>query len=88
MAHTMVNALGLADALVAEDLAEYEARAIALALDPAALAALAGRLRQAVRAEALFDTARFCRNLERAFLAMAERHDRGMRAAPFDLARA
>jgi predicted O-linked N-acetylglucosamine transferase (SPINDLY family) len=86
MAHTMVNALELADALVAEDLVEYEARAIALARDPAALAALAGRVRQAVRSKALFDTARFCRNLERAFLAMAERHDRGMLPAPFDFA--
>jgi predicted O-linked N-acetylglucosamine transferase (SPINDLY family) len=82
-----VNALGLADALVAEDLADYEKRAIELARAPDKLATLAARVRQAVVSQPLFDIARFCRNLERAFVMMADRHRRGLPPAAFDVPR-
>jgi predicted O-linked N-acetylglucosamine transferase (SPINDLY family) len=87
MAHTMVNALGLADVLVAEDLADYEKRAMELARAPDKLAALAARVRQAVISQPLFDIALFCRNLERAFVMMADHHRRGLPPAAFDVPR-
>lgn len=85
MAQSMLRALGLDDALVAEDLAEYEGRAIALARDQAALAALRVRLQDAVASRPLFDTRRFCRYLERAFEGMWRRHASGLPPVSFDV---
>jgi len=85
MAHTMVNALGLEDALVAADLADYEARAIGLAGSPQTLAALGARVQDALAARPLFDSTRFCRHIERACAAMAERRERGLPPAAFDV---
>src|SRR5260370_37385873 len=56
---------------------DYEARAIALAKDPAGLAELRIRLQQALVAAPLFDTGRFCRALERAFDRIWQRHAQG-----------
>ena len=57
--------------LIAPDLAAYEALALKLARDPAALKAVRGKLADK-SAMPLFDTARFTRNLEAAYLAMLE----------------
>ncbi len=85
MAETMVTALGLEDALVGADLADYERRAVTLATSPAALAALKARLDRARSERPLFDIARFTRNLERAFEGMWQRAATGKPPAPFDL---
>jgi len=56
--------------LIARDLAEYEALALKLAREPDTLAAIRNRLRSSRDGLALFDTARFTRNLEAAYAAM------------------
>jgi predicted O-linked N-acetylglucosamine transferase (SPINDLY family) len=60
---SLVRAMNLEDA-IALDVADYERRAIALARDPATLAALRARLAAARERAPLFDTARFTRNFE------------------------
>lgn len=69
ISNTMLGALGLDD-LIMDDLAAYEARAIALARDPVQAATLKDRLAAAVETQALFKPDRFCRNLEAAYRAM------------------
>jgi predicted O-linked N-acetylglucosamine transferase (SPINDLY family) len=56
--------------LIAPDLQAYEALALALARDPARLKALRDKLKAGRDTMALFDTARFTRNLEAAYLGM------------------
>jgi len=56
--------------LIARDLAEYEALALKLAREPDTLAAIRNRLKSSRDRLALFDTARFTRNLEAAYAAM------------------
>jgi predicted O-linked N-acetylglucosamine transferase (SPINDLY family) len=68
VAASILEAANLAD-LIAPDLAGYEALALKLARDPAALKAVRGRLADK-SAMPLFDTARFTRNLEAAYVAM------------------
>ena len=58
--------------MIAPDLAGYEALALKLATEPAALQAVRRKLADK-SAMPLFDTARFTRNLEAAYLAMLER---------------
>jgi len=58
--------------LIVPDLAAYESLALKLARDPAALKAIREKLADR-SAMPLFDTARFTRNLEAAYLAMLER---------------
>jgi len=57
--------------LVADSLAEYESRALALACDPRRLAQLRERLVANRQAKPLFDMARFTRNLEAAIESIA-----------------
>jgi predicted O-linked N-acetylglucosamine transferase (SPINDLY family) len=72
--------------MIMPDLPSYVARALALARDPAALAALKARL-LAGRAQArLFDTDRFARALDAAYLAIWRRHREGLAPAPLDVA--
>ncbi|MBV9523652.1 MAG: tetratricopeptide repeat protein [Alphaproteobacteria bacterium] len=85
MAQSMVAAIGLEDALLAPDLAAYERRAIQFAGDPEALAAVTARLAQNRATHPLFDIARFCRHLERAFEGMWRRFADGLPPAAFDL---
>jgi len=59
--------------LITESLAAYEALALNLARDPGALSALKTKLAQNRDTCPLFDTARFTRNLEAAYIAMHER---------------
>ncbi len=58
--------------LIAEDLAAYEAKALELARNPGALKAIRDKLAATRTALPLFDTARFTRELEAAYLAMLE----------------
>jgi predicted O-linked N-acetylglucosamine transferase (SPINDLY family) len=76
VAASLLAAAGLAE-LVTADLAQYEALALALARDPARLAALRRRLEAARLTAPLFDTLRTCRQLEAAYHTMDEIRRRG-----------
>ncbi len=69
VAASILNAAGLAE-LIAEDLQQYEALALRLARDPEALAAIRAKLQATRDSMPLFDTVRFTRNLEAAYLRM------------------
>ena len=72
VAASLLATLGLPE-LVTDSPAAQEAEAIALARDPARLAAIRARLAAALPATPLFDTPRYARNLERAFRAIQAR---------------
>jgi predicted O-linked N-acetylglucosamine transferase (SPINDLY family) len=76
VAGSLLNAVGLPE-LVAPSLAEYEALALRLARDPALLASLRQELARNRESFPLFDTARFARHIEAAFVTMWERSRRG-----------
>jgi predicted O-linked N-acetylglucosamine transferase (SPINDLY family) len=76
VAASLLDAAGLAD-LVTHDLAQYEALALRLARDGAALAAIKERLAQNRATCPLFDTDRFRRHIEAAYTTMWERWQRG-----------
>lgn len=82
VAASLVRAVGLPE-LVTESLADYEALARKLARDPGLLASFKARLAQNRTTFPLFDTARFTRNIEAAYLAMYERSARGEPPAHF-----
>ena len=67
---SLLTALGLADELLVDDAAAYEARAIALARDPARLAGVRARLARARTTAPLFDTPAYARALEQAYEAL------------------
>jgi predicted O-linked N-acetylglucosamine transferase (SPINDLY family) len=73
---SLLNAVGLPE-LITETIEDYKAVALALARDPARLAALRAKL-ETVADTVLFDAAAFARGLEDAFTTMAERHRAGM----------
>ena len=81
---SVVRAAGLGD-LVCANLADYEARAVALAADPAALAAVKARLAAARAWCPLWDAGDLARCLERAFETMWARHEAGGAPAALDL---
>jgi predicted O-linked N-acetylglucosamine transferase (SPINDLY family) len=64
--------------LAAPSLAAYEERALKLAGNPPELAAVKARLARHRDVQPLFDTARFTRNLERAYEIMWDRSQRGL----------
>jgi protein O-GlcNAc transferase len=74
---SLLHALGLGD-LVVDSLEAYRDLVLALARDPARLASLRERLVQARKTAPLFDTARFIRNLERAYEAMQARREKSL----------
>lgn len=76
VAASVLRAVGLPE-MVAHSLAEYEARALALASDPDALAALKEKLWRNRKTQPLFDTVRYTRNLEAAYTRMWEQHRKG-----------
>jgi predicted O-linked N-acetylglucosamine transferase (SPINDLY family) len=82
VAASLLNAVGLPE-LIARSLPEYEALALDLATQPARLAHLRSKLARNRATCPLFDTARFCRHIESAFVAMWERHQRGEPPASF-----
>jgi predicted O-linked N-acetylglucosamine transferase (SPINDLY family) len=77
VATSLLHAVDLGH-LSVEEPADYERLAIRLAQRPAELAALKAHLRDARRSAALFDTPRFCRHLEEAFLLAADRQRRAL----------
>jgi protein O-GlcNAc transferase len=76
VAGSLLGALGLPE-LIAGSLADYEALALALAREPARLAALRQKLARNRDVFPLFDTARFTRHMEAAYTTMWERAQRG-----------
>ncbi|MBR0657080.1 tetratricopeptide repeat protein [Plastoroseomonas arctica] len=76
VAASLLHTVGLAE-LVTSDLADYEATALALARDPARLAALRARLAANRLATPLFDTAGYTRALEAGFTAIHARNRAG-----------
>ena len=82
MAGSLLRASGLPD-LITFSHAEYEARAMELAADPARLAELKARLRSTRAMNPLFDTGRYCQHLEAAYIGMWERVEHGDPPASF-----
>jgi predicted O-linked N-acetylglucosamine transferase (SPINDLY family) len=72
VATSLLRAAGLPE-LVTTSLEEYEARALELARDPAALARLREKLERNRLTCALFDNERGCRNIEAAYLSLWEK---------------
>jgi predicted O-linked N-acetylglucosamine transferase (SPINDLY family) len=71
---SLLHAVGMPE-LVASDVAEYERRAVELAQAPEALRQVSERLAEHLATAPLFDTARFVRNLERAYRAMRANYE-------------
>jgi predicted O-linked N-acetylglucosamine transferase (SPINDLY family) len=82
VAGSLLHAVGLPE-LVTPDLDSYEARALELATEPERLRALRERLARNRATCPLFDTDRFRRHLEAAYLRMWERAGRGEPPASF-----
>ena len=71
MAASLLETVGLPE-LVTQTLEDYEALALALARDPARLGNLRARLQEMRLTSPLFDTDRFARFLEAAYLRMIQ----------------
>ena len=84
VAASLLHAVDLPE-LVVGDLAAYEALALALARDPARLAQLRRHLVERRAQLRLFDAARFCLVLERAYDGVWQRVLRGERPVSFDV---
>jgi predicted O-linked N-acetylglucosamine transferase (SPINDLY family) len=76
VAGSLLRVCGLPE-LVTNSLAEYEALALRLAADRALLAGFRRRLAETKPTAPLFDTERYARNLETAFMHMVRLHERG-----------
>lgn len=85
VAASLLTTLGLPE-LIADTPADYAARALALARDPAHLAALRARLAAQRSASPLFDLARYTRELEAALFAIQARHEAGLAPGSLDVA--
>jgi predicted O-linked N-acetylglucosamine transferase (SPINDLY family) len=72
VAASLLRAAGLPE-MIADSLSAYEQLALRLANDPAALGEMKTKLARNRARNAAFDTARFTRNLEAAYLSMHER---------------
>ncbi len=81
-AASLLHAVGMPE-LIADSLAAYEATAFKLARDAAMLAGLKQRLASERASFPLFDTVRFRRNIEAAYVTMWEGHQRGEPPAGF-----
>ena len=78
---SLLTAAGAAD-LIAEDIAAYERRALALANDSAALVGLRARLEGGRRHQPLFDVPGFVRDLETAYELIWQEREDGPSAPP------
>jgi predicted O-linked N-acetylglucosamine transferase (SPINDLY family) len=74
---SVLTAAGLPE-LITRSFDDYQRLALRLAGDREELARLKQRVQDQRRSAALFDTARFTRNLEKAFIAIWERHKSGL----------
>jgi protein O-GlcNAc transferase len=77
-----LQALGLPE-LITDNLESYAQVALALARDPARLGSIRERLAEHRRTSALFDTTRYCRRLEAAYVTMRQRLRMGLSPAGF-----
>jgi protein O-GlcNAc transferase len=82
VAASLLHAAGMPE-LIAYSLAGYEALALKLARDTDALAAVKAKLAATRDHCTLFDTTRFTRHLESAYVTMWERHEKGLPPASF-----
>jgi predicted O-linked N-acetylglucosamine transferase (SPINDLY family) len=71
VAASTLHAMGVPE-LVTDNLADYETLALALAREPARLAALREKLEAARQTAPLFDSPRFTRNMEQAYFMMRD----------------
>ena len=85
VAASLLQAVGLPE-LITHTLDEYEALAVRLAEDPVELARLRDTLAANCATHALFDTDRFRRNIEAAYLEMHRRQRAGEPPADFSVA--
>jgi len=84
VAASLVRAVGLPD-LVARDADDYVGQAVALARAPERVRELKQTLAAGKLTRPLFDTARYTRDLERAYATMWARHERGEPPSPIEL---
>lgn len=82
VAASLLHAVGVPE-LVMSSLPDYERMALRLASEPALLAEVRQKLVRERAHAPLFDTERFCRNIETAYLTMRERQRRGEPPAAF-----
>lgn len=82
VASSLLGAVGLPE-LVTDSLEAYEARALELATARAMLSDIRARLAQNRTSYPLYDTDRFCRHIESAYITMWERYQRGERPSRF-----
>jgi predicted O-linked N-acetylglucosamine transferase (SPINDLY family) len=85
VAASLLHAIGLPE-LVTESEAVFEAEAVRLARDPAALAAVKHKLAANRLTTPLFDTMRWTRHVEDAYAQMHARNQRGEAPAPLSVA--
>jgi predicted O-linked N-acetylglucosamine transferase (SPINDLY family)/SAM-dependent methyltransferase len=85
VAGSLLGAIGLPE-LVTHTLADYEALALRLARDPAALVAVRDKLARNRLTTPLFDTDRYTRNIEAAFMHMANLRAAGQQPQAFAVA--
>jgi protein O-GlcNAc transferase len=85
-ATSMLLAVGMPE-LIADSLEAYELTALRLARDRSELSRLRQRLTQKRGSLPLFDTDRFRRSIEGAYITMWERHQRGEPPSDFDVLR-
>jgi predicted O-linked N-acetylglucosamine transferase (SPINDLY family) len=86
VAASALTAVGLPE-LITENLPEYEQKVLELAREPAYLQELRSKLAGQRTRSPLFDTARYCRDLEAAYRTVHERALRGEAPLGFDVAR-
>ena len=82
VAASLLNAVRLPE-LITHSLADYEALALKLAQDKKALTKIRSKLARNRKTCPLFDTDRFRRNIEKAYVTMWERYQRGEPPASF-----
>jgi len=83
VAASLLSTIGVPE-LITTSISEYESLACELARNPALLHGIKSKIIRNRNTEPLFDTPRITRNLEAAYFAMWQRHQRG--APPADLA--
>jgi predicted O-linked N-acetylglucosamine transferase (SPINDLY family) len=81
---SILTAMGLPE-LITEDMIRFEDLAVQLAKDPERLKALRERIAVNRRTAPLFDTARFARNLERAYRIMWDLYRAGEAPRPITI---
>lgn len=84
VASSLLNAAGLQE-LITTSWDDYKQKAIALAHDPAMLAALKNKAQLGRTSSALFDTKRYTKNLEQAFRVMWQRQKDSLPPQDFDV---